>query len=281
MRRIVLILFVCSVISACGVNESQVSRADIKASPEIYLANQNKTANIEPEAKKKTAEYLAYIHELTINVEGSKIESVHKNLINECDKDTRFECSILSDDLRSGDSYVSSNIQFRVKPEGVPYFSSLASQGGRVAAQSRQSEDLSVSIFDKTKRIEQLERYQAKLMLLEVKADADIDSLIKVASELANTQTELEFLRGSKAQLMQRVQTDILNIRLNTIRDTSFFAPIIDSFSYFGEEFSEAIAGLVSSIAYLLPWTVFLLFMFFIVRGLFRFLNNRVFRKRP
>jgi len=272
MRRIVLILLGCFFITACSEAPHESSDSQPASIEAADNAQQSK--------KKESAKYLAYVHNLSIEIERDKLASVHKKIIGECEKDTRFECAILIGDLRVGDRYQASSIQLRVKPEGVSYFSSLASQDGRVASQSRKAEDLSASIFDNAKRIEQLQRYQKKLEELEQREDADIDALLKVAAELASTQSQLELLQGSKAKLLKRVNTDILNINFNTLSDTSFYSPITESFSDFGEVLSEAIAGLINAIAYIVPWSLFLMFMFFIFRGLFRFLNDRVFSKK-
>ena len=106
---------------------------------------------------------------------------------------------------------------------------------------------MTVSILDTGKRIEQLERFEKKLLKLESRSDADIDSLLKVASQLSETQTQLEYLQGSRAALLQRVQTDILNINLNRIYDESFLGTISDAFGDFGESFTYAIEGLINA----------------------------------
>ena len=228
---------------------------------------------------KKTSKYLAYIHTLAVELEKEKLASVHKAITNACDEDIKYECAILNDDYTSGE-YSSGRIQLRVKPEGVKFFSSLASLEGEVATQSRKAEDLGASIIDNAKRIQQLERFEKKLIALESRTDADIDSLLKVASQLSETQTQLEYLEGSRVVLLQRVQTDILNINLRRLDETSFFGSIGDAFEDFGEEFIYAIEGLVNAIAYIIPWALFLMIMFFILRAIFRFLNLKVFRGR-
>ena len=89
---------------------------------------------------------------------------------------------------------------------------------------------------------------------MEPRADADIDSLLKVASQLTETQTQtqLEYLQGSKATLLQRVQTDILNINLRLKYNDSFVNLMGEAFSNFGEEFTYAIGNLIGAIAYII-----------------------------
>ena len=277
MLRIVFVMLLLTLTSACSENKplGVMSHDDVEAVNVHEVSEFDQAALLK--SNKEKSKYLAYVHHLSVEFEKAKLASAHRAVISACEKDIKYECTILSDDYSSGE-YSSGRIQLRVKPEGVPFFSNLASQEGDVATQSKQAEDLSLSILDTAKRIEQLERFEKKLIALESRADADIDSLLKVASQLSETQTQLEYLQGSKATLLQRVQTDILNINLKLKYETSFFNSIGDAFGDFGEEFTYAIEGLIGSIAYIIPWTIFLMLMFFIVRAIFRFLNIKVFR---
>lgn len=268
MLKLLTPFFLLIVVSACAEvasNDSYLSREPLVQEQDVATG------------KKKSSKYLAYIHHLSVEFEKKKLASTHKSITSACEKDVKFECSILNDNYISG-GHSSGRIQLRVKPEGIVFFSSLASQEGEIASQSRQAEDLAVNILDTGKRIEQLERFEKKLIALESRADADIDSLLKVASQLSETQTQLEFLQGSRAVLLQRVQTDILNINLQLKYDRSFLKSMGEAFSDFGENLTHAIEGLINAIAYIIPWSLFLMLMFFIVRSLFRFLNIKVFR---
>lgn len=255
-------------LSACSEGET------------LGVADSALQTQIELEAgKKQSANFLAYVHTIDIDIQLNKLSTVHKKIIAECEKDDKYNCSVLNERYRSGD-YASSEIQLRVRPEGVTYFSELASQGGEFASQSRIAEDLAVSIFDNAKRIEQLERYRSKLAELESKPDADIDSLLKIAAELASTQTQLEQLQGSREKMLERVKMDILNIHLSALDNGGFYTPVKDTVSDFGEIFAEAIASLIHAIAYIVPWSIFLLLFFFILRALFRFFNAVLFHKK-
>ena len=273
MLRLFLSVCITFLISACG------QEVDLNSSYKHSVEGESTAEPVSlPEAsKKQTPKYLAYVHVVSVELEKATLASVHNAVTSACENDLKYDCTILSDDYSSGE-YPSGRIQLRVKPEGVAFFSNLASREGDVATHSRQAEDLTLSILDTAKRIEQLERFEKKLIALESRADADIDSLLKVASQLSETQTQLEYLQGSKATLLQRVHADILNINLRLKHDDSFWASIGGAFSDFGDEFTYAIEGLVNAIAYIIPWTLFLLFMFFIVRALFRFLNMKVFK---
>lgn len=71
---------------------------------------------------------------------------------------------------------------------------------------------------------------------------------------------------------------DIVNINLNSSYEQSFLKSMTLAFDDFGSEFTYAVESLIGSAAHIIPWTIFLLFMFFIIRALFRFLNIKVFR---
>lgn len=186
MVKLAYITVIFVLLAGCSdkpANGSQVltdqgAEAVVVSAPDSQNGNQQKS------------QYLAYTHNLIVELDVDKLASAHKAVTDACDSDEQFGCAILNDDYRSG-AYSSGRIQLRVKPVGVAHFLNLASQDGVVASQSRAAEDLAASILDNARRIEHLERFEKKLIALESRSDADIDSLLKVASQLSETQTQL------------------------------------------------------------------------------------------
>jgi len=278
MFKLVCVVIVFIFISGCSQGNDGGSVLSSSKIESDFATDALPTPIAQPEGHEKS-KYLAYIHNLVIELKAGKLALAHKAVVDACDADSKFKCTILEDDYRAG-QYSSGRIQLRVTPAGVGYFLSLASQDGAVASQSRVSEDLAASILDNAKRIEHLERFEKKLIALEGRTDADIDSLLKVASQLSETQTQLEYLQGSKAALLQRVQMEIVNISFVSENEASFIKSMGAAFSGFGDEFTYAIEGLIGSAAHIIPWTVFLLLLFFILRAIFRFFNIKIFNGR-
>ena len=115
-----------------------------------------------------------------------------------------------------------------------------------------------------------LKDYRAKLETLREKAGNDVDALIKIQRELAQTQSELETIEGTHARLMQRVETEILTISIESTAHRAFWPPIGFALADFGEHLSDGISSAITGIAYLLPWAVILILAVFGIRALWR-----------
>lgn len=220
------------------------------------------------------SKHLAYIHELQVNLDSALVAQTHSIIISRCNADIKYKCVVLNASLNTGD-FSSSGISIRVMPEGIALFSKLASQGGYVSKSSSKAEDLGDKIVDSQKRIEMLEAYRAKLEILESKPNDDIDALVKIASELSKIQNEIEYAKGKSASLLQRVEMDVLNISLYSHGHETFFGPISDAISEFGNEFSYGISNVISAAAYLIPWLVFVILLFFVLRSLYRLFRKK------
>jgi len=83
-----------------------------------------------------------------------------------------------------------------------------------------------------------------------------MDTLIKLTRELSQVQSEIETLTGNQAHLVQRVETEILNVSIRSSYRPSFMSPIADAASDFGGNLSEAIAVVMIVVAFLLPWAL-------------------------
>ena len=233
------------------------------------------SAGVLSEAPKKTAaKYLAYVHNLEVELESKALVDAHNQLIAACQKDAEYSCLVLDVSLRTGDRS-QSKIQLRVKSEGLHHFSNIVSKEGRVLSNSTSAVDLADRIVDNLKRIEMLESYRAKLIALEARPNADLDSLMKIASELATVQSDLEFAQGRKSKLLTRVERDVLNIKMTTPYSASISNPIVDSVVSFTDELSYGVASVISASAFIFPWLIFLLLLFVFIRWIFRRMRGK------
>jgi len=238
-------------------------------------ATESPSANIMVElAQRKTNPYLSYEHNLSIQLEKDALAIKYKALTDHCATDRDNNCTILESELSSG-NYNYGKIKVRITPAGVKQFLTLAGNGGEITSESTSVEDLSTQIFDTEKRIKLLQTYQTDLLELQKQAKANIDSLIKVSQEIANVQSQLEDLSGNNQALMQRVSMDIINVRLSSYSENSFWQPIADSLDDFKSNLAEGIAGAITGIAYLIPWTIVLVLMFMMTKFFWRKLRAR------
>ncbi len=245
--------------------------------------NSDQTEAFVPTAKEKAQttlsqsranrQFLAYEHRVSIEIPTTKIAATYQRIITACTTDQHYQCTLLHSGINSGD-YPSGNIRLRLLPEGANTIIALAAKAGDIASQSVDVEDLGDSIVDNKKRLKMLTAYQQRLEVLEQRTDHDIDSLIKVASALSNVQTDLEYAEGVRAKLLQRVQMDIVNIRLFSHNQASFWSPVADAFDDFADNVSQSIASVIIFIALLIPWAVILVLVIITLRYLWRWLKK-------
>lgn len=225
-------------------------------------------------AQRQSNPYLSYEHNLSVELEKEALAAKYKTLADYCAADRSNNCTILESELSAG-NYSYGKIRVRIAPAGVEKFLTLASTDSEITNESTSVEDLSTQIFDTEKRIKLLQSYQENLLDLQKQAKGDIDSLIKVSQEIANVQSQLEDLTSNNKTLMQRVEMDIINIRLSSRSENSFWQPVSDALDEFKGNLAEGIAGAITTTAYLIPWLVLLIVLFFVLRFLWGKLKRK------
>ena len=213
--------------------------------------------------------YLAYEHTIAIETDEEKIAPLFDAAQAACLAAAAESCAILEARITKGD-YASASLKFRAKANGIRKLVEVLSAQGKVASQSTTAEDLAGPIEDNAKRLAMLTDYRTKLEALRNRGNADMDTLIKLTRELAQVQSEIETLSGSQAQLVQRVETEILTVSIGSSYRPSFMSPIAEATSDFGGYLSEAISVVIIVVAFLLPWALIAILGLWIWRKLRR-----------
>lgn len=213
--------------------------------------------------------YLSYEHFFTIDITTENLSESYKETIATCIKDEKFGCTILDSRISTG-KYPSAQIRLRIKPDGVKDIIKIASDEGKVVQESTHIEDLAKPIIDNKQRLDMLESHRKRLLALQEKAADDIESLIKVSSELSKVQSEIELTKGEKYFLHQRVSMDIVNLKFQVKYYRSFWRPIRESLSDFTNNLSDGISGTILAAAYLLPGLIVLFVMFATIRFMWK-----------
>lgn len=238
-------------------------------------------ANIKTEImqdKRKPDSTLAYTHEIQIEVSRDRLATQLDTIKNACINDKDASCTILNINS-SNDEYVPSGyISMRLAPNKVDGMVNLAGQHGKIISQSTSAEDLAPQLTDTTQRLATLSSYRDKLNGFMTKRDMPAVELVTIARELSDTQTQIEAMSRTHAELKHRVDTDLLNIRFSVPAEeySRRQTPIKDSIRSFGEHFRYAISGVIDFFAYVLPWIPVMLLILFGIRKLWRF-----FKKKP
>lgn len=220
-------------------------------------------------SEKAVSRYLAYQHSISVDTEEHKVSAVFEAAQVICREATEDHCEVLESRLGAGRTAYAS-LKFRAKPSGIRKLIAALGKQAEVTEQSTTAEDLASPITDASKKLEMLKDYRLKLESLRDRAKNDVDSLIKVNKELAQVQSELEAVTGSHAHLMQRVETEILNVSIRSVQNRSFWRPITLAIADFGGNLSQGISIAITGIAYLIPWVLFFLFVVWAGRKLWR-----------
>lgn len=265
--RLSVALLVLFLLGACSEKEKSQEAHSENQLGASYSSDRDRSQS-------QKFKYMAYEHNLAVELDKSLIAEVHTSIVHQCEADTKYSCVVLNSNLVSGD-YQSSNISLRLKSKGVVHFSKLAVQKGEVSSRSTKAQDLSDSIRDNAKRTEMATNYRDKLLLLEAKESDDIDAMVKIASELSKVQSELEFAQGERAKLFKKVETELLTINISSPRLTGFWGPIGDSLVSFKDDLAYGISDVISSSTSIIPWLIFLIILFLITRFIFRLVKAK------
>lgn len=282
LRLALLPLALSIALTACGRKEDRMSNfmggsgpATSAAAPmaaKRMAAPEAADAAAAPAAPQAAAaqQYLAIEHTVQYDVAADRLAAAHQTALTTCQQLVAERCVVLASSLNTGESTAGAMLKFRAKPEGINKLKAALGSQGTATDQSTTAEDLASPIEDATKRLAMLASYRTKLEALSTRSSDDVEALMKVTRELAQVQSEIESLSGEKAHLMQRVDTQILNVGLHVRGTDTLWQPIAQTLAGFGRNLAEATAGAITAVAFALPWGLLALLLVFVVRKLRR-----------
>ena len=257
IRSLIYFGLLCLSLAGCG------------RSPEATFYGAGDPGGYAMFAAQDRAPFMAYTHSVVVDLDEDRMDGAYQAVIEACYSSEEIACEVMHSSLSQGD-YRNASVTMRIEPEGVQAMIELATTHGAITHRQTSAEDLEEAITDLDSRISMLTTTRDKLLELEQSQANDIDSLIKITTELTRVQADLERLTGQVTHQRRRVETDVLSIQFVAQQSRSFWKPIAVSLSDFGHTLSEGIGDSIIAIAYLLPWTVLLLILAFIVRFMWR-----------
>lgn len=221
---------------------------------------------------------LAYSHSLAVDVTEEKVTPTFEAGQAACRAMTVELCTVLNAQLNGPETgqpdrahlAASATLTMRALPPAIPKLIAAFATRGEVTRQSTRAEELSGPLEDQAKKLALLKDYRERLEALRGRAANDIDGLIKINHELAQVQGELEAAAGKQAELQQRVDTELLEVTIQSQRHQSFWRPIAQSLGEFSASLSLGTASAISGAAWLLPWSILLGFFAWVGRKLWR-----------
>ena len=271
-------------LAACGpAPQQEVSDNGVPPpAPPAYVGDG--IANPASKTPEQAAAKLAYSHQLDLEMPPAMVGPRFERARDACLNNPAYGCLLLSADLRSGNGYPRAGLTVRLPHGQVEAFeqSVLAPLPGETAgdtsvqSRSTSAEDLTQALLDVDNRLSELTQYRDRLMELAKRSDAKVEDLIKVESELAATQSQIEAMVAQQKHLNEQVATEKLTIDL-TARQSIGSAenPIVRVWHDSARILSENIADALRAIIATLPWLVPLVLLIQILRLLWRFMRGR------
>ena len=291
--RSTLVLLLALSLAACSKSPHSVAGQDPDSAPayENGLAamavappDYGTTETNIPVAKTPAAVKLAYSHQLDLEMPPAMVEPRFERARDACLNNPAYGCLLLSADLRSGNGYPRGGLTVRL-PHGQvePFIQAVlaplpgeTSGDTAILSRSTSAEDLTQALLDVDRRLSELTQYRDRLIELAKRSDAKVEDLIKVESELASTQSQIEALIAQQKHLNDEVATEKLTIDLTARRSIAAAEnPIVRVWHDSAGILSENIAGALRAIIATLPWLVPLVLLIQILRLLWRFMRRR------
>jgi len=240
--------------------------------------------NIPPQAKAPDTLKLAYSHQFDVEMPPAMIEPRFERARDACLKNQALGCVLLGANFSSGNGYPRASLVLRlshgqVEPFEQAVLAPLPDEtpgAASVLQRSTEAEDMTQALLDIGRRLSQLTQYRDRLLELAKHTDAKVEDLIKVESELATTQSQIEALVAQQQHVNDQVATEKLTIDL-AARQTIGAAenPIAEAWHNAAGLFSASVAGALLVTIEALPWLVPIGLLILLLRLLWRFLRRR------
>jgi hypothetical protein len=165
---------------------------------------------------------------MRLDMPAASVEARYDRAIKKCLDDAKLNCVVLNTSFGVaelvGAPQPSATLTVRLAHDAVaPFEADLlaplpgeAPNDATLRSHSTTADDLTAAIADVERRQAQLSDYRDRLMELLKRSDVRVEDLIRIESELSNTQSQLETIAAQAKTLDQRVDTERLTIYLNT-----------------------------------------------------------------
>lgn len=254
MRQIWIITGLLLALTGCGERAAE----HMAAAPAMVAGAPAQEADkAVADAAPAAPRTLAYEHSLTLDEAEDQVPVLYQKTQQLCQSMPSGACTLLDARLNTGEN-ANASLRLRVLPAQVKPLLSALRTLGKVNSQSTSVEDLAAPMQDNAKKIAMLTAYRSQLEGLRTQANRDVEAAIKIARELAQVQNELESVSGNLAHLEKRVNTEIVNLSIQSHSSAPFTAPIRAALREFMSNLAQGLASAITFLAYAVPWSLVL-----------------------
>jgi len=296
MPRVPVTVLLCTLsLAACGQDEQQASApstgmATDAAAPVVAEATVDQTRNFQFSAGTKdvgggaaqSGESYVYDHNMTVSMASDFIRLRFERARNKCLNDTTLNCKVMSASfqlLGAPDAPLPvANLSVALPHDSVEVFERSLTEplpnenAGDVVVKARSTaaQNVTNQVKDLDSRLAQLKNYRDRMMELS-KRGGKTEDLIKVESEISQTQASIEQIDGQKRDLAERIAKENLSISFeaqSTVSDA--MQPVRDVWQNSLRVLAASGAAVLALFVGIIPWIPVFLLGFFGLRWFWR-----------
>jgi hypothetical protein len=202
--------------------------------------------------------YIALRHSLTLETPADKLKSVYEELIKRC-LPTQCEMLIANYSRETDGNLPSAALEMRIQPKLADGFIASLNQDAEVLAHNRGSEDRTDQVIDAEAQMKNITQLRDQLRSMLSQKQGTLKETLDVQRELANTQSRLDALTGTRKALANETEKVAVSISLQAKRASlqrQVWSPLIDAWHGIGEVMASSLAFIITFVAAVLPWLV-------------------------
>ncbi|MBX9402191.1 DUF4349 domain-containing protein [Lysobacter sp. BMK333-48F3] len=214
---------------------------------------------------------LAYQHRVLLRLPGERIATQAQAVRAGCDSGKFGACAVLEMSQTGGD-FPSAMVQVRIVPAGVEPLVALAGKGEEISDRSIQADDLAAAVRDNAMLRDRLQKEHARLLEFQQRDDLKLADVLTLSNRIAELEAQLQGAQQEAAQQQRRISTQLITFDFETTRSQASRSEIGEAFRDFGGIVASVVAFLIRAIAVLLPLTLAVLPLLWLLR---RYLRKR------
>lgn len=285
-----LVLVLAVVLVACGESAAPMREAavagDAAMMAKVGVAPAPMAmapAPAAPEAAGGTAQtavqkHIAVRHDIEVMLAADRIEAAWKAVGEQCAK---LDCEVLNASLRRElrDQPGGAELQMRVAPKDLAALLGSVEGQGRVAAHNTASEDKTAQVIDVEAHIRNRTEFRDSLraLLKDNTGNRKLADVLEIQRTLSQTQAELDSNATQLKLLMQETTRQAVNVGFRpevSLVDGGAANPIGNALRDAGRVMSNSVAGIITTVALLLPVLVVGLPLFWLLWRAWRWLRR-------
>jgi hypothetical protein len=253
-KRLLAATLALGVLGGCGKHNA-ATMEESAAVPMAVMAKREAGGSGTSPDKADLGVLLAYEHRVQIRLPGERIAAQAAAVQAACNASKFGACAVLGMNQSGGDE-PSAMVQVRIVPDGVEPLIGLAGKGEEISERSIQADDLATAVRNNAMLEDRLQKEHARLLEFQDRKDLKVADVLTLSNRIAEIESQLQGAQQEAAQQQRRISTQLVTLNFHTTRGQESRSEIGDAFRDFGGIVATVIAFLIRAFAVLLPVSV-------------------------